>query len=46
MRDKYFRILLISVMSICVMSTAALTIYTVYLHQTCSILSYIANEGR
>ncbi len=43
MRDLTFRRLLFAVTLLGVVSTAALIAYTVYLHQNCSIISFIAN---
>ncbi len=43
MRDLTFRRLLLAVTLLGVVSTAALIAYTVYLHQNCSIISFIAN---
>lgn len=43
MRDPTFRRLLLAVTLVGVVSTVALILYTVYLHQNCSIISFIAN---
>lgn len=43
MREQTFRRLLFAVTLLGVISTVALILYTVYLHQNCSIISFIAN---
>jgi len=45
MSDKLFRKILITVLIIGAVSTAVLVAYTFYLHEHCSIISYIANGG-
>lgn len=45
MSDKLFRRILITVLIIGAVSTAVLVAYTYYLHEHCSIISYIANGG-
>lgn len=45
MSDKLFRRILITVLIIGAVSTAILVAYTYYLHEHCSIISYIANGG-
>lgn len=44
MSDKKFKIALIIVLAVCMISTAVMVAYTVHLHNTCSIIAYIANE--
>lgn len=44
MSNKKFLKALIAVLTAGIISTAALTAYTVYRHQHCSILTYIGNE--
>lgn len=44
MSSKKFRRLLAAVVAAGIISTAALTAYTVYKHVNSSILTYIANE--
>lgn len=46
MKDKTFLRLLAAVAIIGVLSTTGLVLYTVHLHDTCSILAFISNEGR
>lgn len=43
MGEKTFRRLLLAVTLLGIVSTAALIAYTVFLHQNCSIISFIAN---
>ncbi|MCM1313984.1 MAG: hypothetical protein NC205_00015 [Prevotella sp.] len=45
MSDKLFKKILITVLIIGAVSTAVLVGYTFYLHEHCSIISYIANGG-
>ncbi len=45
MNDKLFRRILITILIIGAVSTAVLVAYTFYLHEHCSIISYIANGG-
>lgn len=45
MSDKLFKKILITVLIIGAVSTAVLVAYTFYLHEHCSIISYIANGG-
>lgn len=45
MNDKLFRRILTIVLIIGALSTAVLVAYTFYLHEHCSIISYIANGG-
>ena len=45
MSDKLFNKILITVLIIGAVSTAVLVAYTFYLHEHCSIISYIANGG-
>ena len=45
MKDKTFHGILIAVTVLGILSIAALTAYTWYLHGSCSILAYIANRG-
>ncbi|MDE5770064.1 MAG: hypothetical protein K2I06_00330 [Ruminococcus sp.] len=45
MSDKLFRSILIIILIIGAVSTAVLVAYTYYLHEHCSIISYIANGG-
>ncbi|MDE6501698.1 MAG: hypothetical protein K2K02_04415 [Ruminococcus sp.] len=45
MSDKLFQKILITVLVIGAVSTAILVGYTFYLHEHCSIISYIANGG-
>jgi hypothetical protein len=42
--DKMFRRVLAVVLAVCVLFTAFVVGYTVYLHRNCSIIGYIANE--
>lgn len=44
MSDKVFKGVLAAVLAVCVLFTAFTVGYTVYLHQNCSIIGYIANE--
>lgn len=44
MSDKTFRIVLISLLAVCFVATAVMIFYTAHLHDTCSIIAYIANE--
>ncbi|MCM1024172.1 MAG: hypothetical protein NC395_08960 [Prevotella sp.] len=44
MNNKKFKKALIAVLTAGIISTAALTGYTVYRHWHCSILTYIGNE--
>lgn len=44
MSNKKFLKALAAVLAAGIISTAALTAYTVYRHQHCSILTYIGNE--
>ncbi len=46
MSDKLFHRLLAAVLAVGIAATAALTAYTVYKHQNCSIITYISNESR
>lgn len=46
MKEKTFNKLLIIVLAVGILSSAALAIWTVYLHDHVSILAYIASEGR
>ncbi len=43
MSDKLFRTIIAAVTIFGVLSVAALVAYTYYLHEDCSIISYIAN---
>ncbi len=45
MSDKLFRRILIIILIAGAVSTAVLVAYTFYLHEHCSIISYIANGG-
>lgn len=45
MNDKLFQKILIIILIIGAVSTAVLVAYTFYLHENCSIISYIANGG-
>ncbi|MDE6780337.1 MAG: hypothetical protein K2J40_02615 [Ruminococcus sp.] len=45
MSDKLFHKILIIILIIGAVSTAVLVGYTFYLHEHCSIISYIANGG-
>lgn len=45
MGDKTFYRILTAVVAIGVLTTAALVVYTFYLHSNCSIISYIGNKG-
>ncbi len=45
MRDKLFRRILIIILIAGAVSTGMLVAYTYYLHEKCSIISYIANGG-
>lgn len=45
MNDKLFQKILIIILTIGALSTAFLVAYTFYLHENCSIISYIANGG-
>ena len=45
MSDKLFNKILITVLIIGAVSTAVLVAYIFYLHEHCSIISYIANGG-
>ena len=45
MKDKTYRIIITAIVIIGIISTVALSAYTVYLHGHCSILAYIASEG-
>lgn len=45
MNDKLFQKILIIILIIGVLSTSVLVAYTFYLHENCSIISYIANGG-
>lgn len=45
MSDKLFQKILIIILTIGALSTAVLVAYTFYLHEHCSIISYIANGG-
>ena len=44
MGNKKFLTALVAVLAAGIISTAALTAYTVYRHNHCSILTYISNE--
>lgn len=44
MSNKKFLKALVAVLAAGIISTAALTAYTVYRHHHCSILTYISNE--
>ena len=44
MDEKKYNIILLVVLAVGIISTVALLIYTAYLHDHCSIISYIANE--
>ncbi len=44
MKDKVFNKIIIAIMIIGMISTAALVAYTVYLHKNVSIITFIANE--
>ncbi len=45
MKNKTFYILIAVVCVLGVLSVVGLMAYTVYLHDNCSIISYIANRG-
>ena len=45
MKTRTFYLLLTVIVALGVLSTAVLVLWTVYLHNTCSILTFIANEG-
>lgn len=45
MNDRLFQKILIIILIIGAVSTAVLVAYTFYLHEHCSIISYIANGG-
>ncbi|MDE6834236.1 MAG: hypothetical protein K2J39_08365 [Ruminococcus sp.] len=45
MSDKLFQKILIIILIIGAISTGILVAYTFYLHEHCSIISYIANGG-
>ena len=45
MSDKLFQKILIIILIIGAISTVVLVAYTFYLHEHCSIISYIANGG-
>lgn len=45
MNEKLFRIVSIIILILGAVSTAVLVAYTFYLHEHCSIISYIANGG-
>lgn len=45
MNDKLFEKILIIILIIGAISTGILVAYTFYLHEHCSIISYIANGG-
>ncbi len=44
MKDKLFNRIIIAIMIIGMVTTAALVAYTVHLHQNVSIIAFIANE--
>ncbi len=44
MSDRTFRILMLVVMAVGVLCTAALVLYTIHLYGNVSILQFIANE--
>lgn len=44
MSDRAFRILMLTVMVVGVLCTAALMLYTIHLYKNVSILQFIANE--
>lgn len=44
MSEKAYRISLAIVLAVCILATAFTVGYTVYRHQNCSIIGYIANE--
>ncbi len=44
MSEKVYRISLAVVLAVCILATAFTVGYTVYRHQNCSIIGYIANE--
>ena len=43
MKDKTFRIIVIIIAAAGVLSTAGLAAYTVSLHRSCSIITYVGN---
>ena len=45
MNNKTFNRLFFAVLVLGTLSLVALTAYTIYLHDRCSIISYIANKG-
>ena len=45
MSDKLFQKILMIILTIGAISTGVLVAYTFYLHEHCSIISYIANGG-
>lgn len=45
MSDKLFHRIVTAIIIIGAVSTAVLVAYTYYLHEHCSIISYIANGG-
>lgn len=45
MKEKTFWRILVFVVAAGVIATVSLTCYTIYLHNHCSILAYIASEG-
>ncbi|MDE6101953.1 MAG: hypothetical protein K2F73_03140 [Ruminococcus sp.] len=45
MSDKLFRKILIIILITGAVCTGMLVVYTYYLHEHCSIISYIANGG-
>lgn len=45
MSDKLFSRIVTAIIIIGAVSTAVLVAYTYYLHEHCSIISYIANGG-
>lgn len=45
MNDKIFRRIIAAVTALGIVTTAALVIYTIYLHDHCSIIAFIANGG-
>ncbi len=44
MSDKLFYRVLAAVLAVCILATSVMVGYTIYLHQNCSIIGYIANE--
>lgn len=46
MTEQTFHRWLITICIIGVLCTVALVVYTAYVHHNCSIIAFIANEGR